>query len=130
MSVTSLVGDHEAGDYDISIPLAISQPIEKMLDQTKESSTAYGTYRDRLLNLWSRIVKKEAGSESFPWWNMPPSSGTTTYECDDNLGTPGAADCHALEFSELGRPSDTVTVGPNTPKLLSSSKSPKRAVRL
>ena len=43
------------------------------------------------------------------------------YDCDANLGAPREVDCELLEYSQLGPPSDTITVGPGAPKLLSSN---------
>ena len=34
------------------------------------------------------------------------------YECDASLGSPSATDCSQLEWSQLGPPSDSVSVGP------------------
>ena len=42
------------------------------------------------------------------------------YECDNKLGVPVSADCSQLTYSELDPPSDTVTIGPNAVKFLSS----------
>ena len=44
-----------------------------------------------------------------------------TYECDENLGAPRPVDCSQLEYSQLGAPSDTFTIGSAAPKVLSLS---------
>ena len=65
---------------------------------------------------------------SAAWWayiedqgDMSPENRESemVYTCDAALGAPNAADCAQLAYSELGPPSDTVTVGPGAAKLLS-----------
>ena len=55
------------------------------------------------------------------WWETfktdSPSEGegeteTMLYSCDASLGSPTSVDCSLLSYSELGAPSDSVTIGP------------------
>ena len=53
---------------------------------------------------------------------LPPDD--MAYECDSGLGSPSEVDCAKLEFSELGPPSDTISISPDNPTFLHSSDSP------
>ena len=44
------------------------------------------------------------------------------YTCDAGLGAPTEVDCALLEYEQLRGSSDTLSVGPGTPKVLSSSE--------
>ena len=63
-----------------------------------------------------------SGAERQPWWNTalsdPSSPNEMEYACSADLGSPDEADCNQLEASQLGQPSDTVTIGPGNPKIL------------
>ena len=43
------------------------------------------------------------------------------YECDGSLGNPSETDCSQLEWSQLGPPSDTVSVGPGNATFVHSN---------
>ena len=43
------------------------------------------------------------------------------YECDASLGSPPEADCSQLEWSQLGPPSDTVSVAPGVATFVHSN---------
>ena len=59
-----------------------------------------------------------------PWWfpfktgRSPEEESEMVYTCDSHLGAPNAADCSQLSYSELGVPSDTITVGPGQARVL------------
>ena len=62
-----------------------------------------------------------------PWWpspqdsDSPPAGDTAVYECDTKLGTPSDSGCSHIDYS-VGAPSDTLTLAPGLPKILTSSK--------
>ena len=81
----------------------------------------------------SRVIDSKNGYK--PWWgdetgthngpqDSPSQDGEDNmeFDCDAGLGIPTAADCSQLDYSQLGPSSDIVSIGPGTPKLLSSSK--------
>ena len=90
------------------------QPERKLEDHDSWYLTALGLSGNML-----------AGGQK-PWWKYRENQDTTTqndemaYECDANLGAPSEIDCTRLEYSELGVPSDTVTILAGIPKMLFS----------
>lgn len=73
-------------------------------------------------NLQTRGATRGSGR---PWWrNISPSSNEMTYECDIGLGQPADVDCSQIEWHQLKSniPSDTLTVGPQNPTSLHSSR--------
>ena len=64
----------------------------------------------------------QQGAEKAAWFDYRPSTDDMTYECDMSLGTPRSVDCNKLEYSQLGTGSDTIQIGPQVPKVLSTGK--------
>lgn len=66
-------------------------------------------------------MEAESGGSHHPWWTPRANTDDMTYECDARLGSPREIDCSKLEYSQLGAPSDTTTISPGAPKVLSTS---------
>ena len=65
----------------------------------------------------------ERGS-SETWWSTstdPPDE--MAYECDAKLGSPAVVDCTKIQYQDLGLASDSVQIGPGTPKLFTEGNS-------
>ena len=85
----------------------------------------YGAAADYFLN-----KANEVRDGHVPWWCYNCGFGDyhgqgqqhMAYECDASLGAPSPVDCSQLDYSQLGIPSDTVTIGPGAPKVLVSSE--------
>ena len=122
MTVSSLTGDQEPGDYDIDVPISISEALDQKAETLPDRSSLRRQYISRWLDLHFRALDMASRKKRNQWWNDSTHSSAMTYECNDNLGAPHAADCEALEYSELGISSDTVAIGPGTPKVLKTSK--------
>ena len=62
------------------------------------------------------------------WWQLAfstpikPLVDDMSYQCDAKLGNPREVDCSQLEYSQLGPLSDSISIRPGAPKILSSSK--------
>lgn len=69
----------------------------------------------RRLSSWASRMSR---GSSFPWWaafterTAARERDRMAYVCDAKLGSPLPADCSRLRYSELGPPSDSLTVGP------------------
>ena len=75
--------------------------------------------------MWELAAAGMIRSGSTTWWLSASSSiaaDDMTYECDTSLGSPTVADCSQVEWSQLGPPSDTVTVGPDQVQFMHSSE--------
>ena len=67
---------------------------------------------------WRGRAHQMTRGSSAQSWNgrnthiFPSAVDEMTYECDSNLGNPAIADCAHIEWTQLGHPSDSLTVGP------------------
>ena len=80
--------------------------------------------------MWELAAAGMIRSGSTTWWLSASRSladDEMTYECDTSLGSPAVADCSQVEWSQLGPPSDTVTVGPNNVQFMHSSESQRQS---
>ena len=110
------------GDYAIDIPIAITAQLTPGAYQGNER-LALGVQK------YGELVVRRMTSPS-QWWSPAPeppntsplATNDTVYQCDASLGTPAVTDCSQLDYSQLGAPSDSLIVGPGTPKLLTFSK--------
>ena len=59
------------------------------------------------------------------WWDVVKTVSAQpeemSYDCNANLGAPREVDCELLGYSQLGPPSDSITITPQAPRLLSSN---------
>ena len=84
-----------------------------------------GTGLSRLLQAlgynWERMTR---GGGYF-WYQglrntIDANNDQMAYVCDANLGHPAQIDCSKLQYSEIGPPSDTITIRPGAPQILNS----------
>ena len=65
------------------------------------------------------------GVMNLSWWDAVKTVSTLqdemTYTCDAALGVPKEADCKQLEFSQLGPPSDTISLSSGSIERYSSN---------
>ena len=93
--------------------------------QTVEESSAGGA---RLSNLRQGLGANWLSMRRGGLWSWYQDLKSTTnsaddkmaYVCDANLGRPTQVDCSSLQYSMFGSPSETITIGTDTPKTLSS----------
>ena len=80
-------------------------------------SQAHFMSRENPAGWWHAFEDEGSGSES------EVESDSMVYNCDAGLGSPKAVDCNQISFSELGAPSDSITIGsgPGATKTLSSN---------
>lgn len=115
--------DEYPGDFDPITPFNIAQTMVGRADR------AQSTLSSREINILSELnqvalAMQIGDQEKRPWWHedTPSELDTMEYTCDAKLGAPGSADCSQVAYSQLGYPSDSVSVGPASPKILSLSK--------
>ncbi|MCJ1238409.1 hypothetical protein MMC14_006398 [Varicellaria rhodocarpa] len=111
------------GDYDEQVPKVAATLLGDRQKDVK-GTLLESHYRDGVRQYLGYTIKARTSGYTNKWWS--PSQTSTAadnmaYECDSDLGTPNATDCNQIEDSQLGAASDTITVGPGTPKVLSSS---------
>lgn len=109
------------GDYDPAIPIYMATILVDAAQNlppnsiVRESWVANG-------RLWYNTGMAMRRPSALPWWRYPviTASDEMTYECDASLGNPSAADCTNIEWSQLGPPSDSLTVQPGNTKFFHS----------
>ena len=113
------------GDQDPSVPLALSSIFEMQASLQPENSN------QRFVNLMeSALYQGDASGQpgDRPWWDRGSIGSETaqkallasdemTYECDSRLGSPSNVYCSQIEWSQLGPPSDTLTLDPSSPTI-------------
>ncbi|KAL9122037.1 MAG: hypothetical protein Q9187_001414 [Circinaria calcarea] len=99
------VRDRNPGYVDPSVAEALS-------DGMLQAGNLVGA---RKLSSWAGRMSR---GSSFAWWaafterTAAREKDRMAYVCDAKLGSPLPADCSQLRYSELGPPSDSLTVGP------------------
>lgn len=123
ISITSRdARDHSPGNTDPEVSLALSAGnliASRLLpagSNAERHTVAHSEY-------WRRQSMNMVRGGQTPWYRRvsPPPQGEMTYECDDLLGSPAAADCSRIEWDQLGPASDTVAVGPGVTFVHSNS---------
>ena len=125
LTVTIDGGDEypKIADHIGALPANILGKLHRMSEQRGPHRQYYrravSSFVARMFNTMSRN----------PWWSTPrtrtvemPALDDMAYDCDASLGVPDAADCSQIDYSQLGAPSDRLMIGPNSPKILSSSE--------
>ena len=114
------------GDQHPSVPLAISYLFEQ------QSKTQPVDSHEHFVSLMeSALYQGDASGQPGPraWWDRGSigsesaqrtllASDHMTYECDSKLGNPSNIYCSQIERSQLGPPSDTLTVAPEATTFL------------
>lgn len=114
--------DHRPGDYDLAVPLYMSGILATAAQKSPPNSIA------RTLHLtnwrrWYTTAVSMRRPNMVPWWRRYPLTtihDEMTYECDENLGNPAAADCTDIEWNQLGSPSDSLTLESGNTKFFHS----------
>ena len=123
VTVSKPTGDtvHEPGYYDPSIAQVLSDAAQRAGEALPRNNVMAQRFKTEADMLAGQADAMSRGS-IVPWWSysLAVLEDQMTYACDAKLGTPKSADCTALEYSELGPDSDTVTIGPEVLKFLSS----------
>ena len=118
------VGPSQApGDYDEIPPKIIGRDFGDKQRQTKNPSLKKH-YADGVKQYLGYAVQARLSGYSNKWWKRDQNwmgADNMAYECDADLGIPNPKDCSQIEYYRLGAPSDKFTVGPGSPKVLSSS---------
>ena len=76
--------------------------------------------------LWALVSADMTRGSSSTWWQGKMNTqisdeDTMTYECDAGLGSPLTVDCAQVEYSQLGAPTDTISVRPEEVTFLHSN---------
>ena len=120
-SVRGVGKPDQPGNYDPTVALRLSQY------SRQPSPLGHGYLANIFRNLWyttftNMFHNQRLGGERTTWWktavSAPTSQNEMEYVCHADLGSPSAADCNQLEATQLGPPSNTVFVGPGSPKVL------------
>ncbi|KAL9117088.1 MAG: hypothetical protein Q9187_006379 [Circinaria calcarea] len=119
------VGDEAAypGETDPSIAYSLAYALDQAGQKQADGSNLKAHYERAAAVLEERGDEMERlGHITWQQYKASPpiSQRHMVYECDSKLGVPMSADCSQLAYSELGPPSDTITIGPNAAKFLSS----------
>ena len=122
VTVTKTDEEQAPGDYDPIIPLFLGFTLN-----AEAGTTPPGSLRQHYIEGAARynsisLQMNTDGDGKLTWYEYKAASDDMTYECDPTLGTPQWTDCSQLEYSKLGASSDTLSVGPGTPKVLTSSE--------
>lgn len=109
------------GNYDPGVPESIAQKFTTKYTEATPNSKfelLYGTS----VKTWEMKTEDMSRGGTTPWWKpASDASDEMTYECDAGLGSPSSIDCSKIEWSQLGPPSDTVSVGPGRVTFLHSN---------
>ena len=122
MTVSDRPEEISPGNHDPLIPLSLSLNLNRLAENTPN-----GPLKDHY-NLGAAryssasLQMDHSGQGNMAWNQYDIASDDMTYQCDPTLGVPRSADCNLLEYTELGPSSDTLNIGPGTPKVLTSSK--------
>ena len=120
VTVDSPVEDIEnPGDYDPAVGAVLFNGIYAQYRRTPNSH--YAAAVSRLGISWLLMERGGYNTWWYPYHNGGAPLDEMTYECDSNLGNPRKADCSRLEYSQLGNPSDSITVGPGEVSFFHSS---------
>ncbi|MCJ1241062.1 hypothetical protein MMC14_009066 [Varicellaria rhodocarpa] len=117
-------GPPDTPNKDDDIPNHLSDELNSWSSQgdnpTGHSMFLVGIQRRAFRLMGAKLLMLEGRISN--WWDGEPADPSLViYECDSKLGNPTKSDCTQLEYSQLGPPSDTLAVGPEVAKLLSSN---------
>ena len=110
------------GDTDPAVPqvLAGAEYNQARLNNDPSVKALY----ESDARLWTLISTTLIRGGSDTWWHhtdLQVSDDKMTYECDTGLGSPSRVDCAQVEYSQMGPPSDTISVGPGEVTFLHSN---------
>ena len=113
------------GYEDPAIGEALSDAMQKAgrnAPANSDMAEHYSEGASRLFQQAQRMTPR--GSSHRAWYKIDTDprgpDNPMTYTCNADLGSPNPVDCGMLEYTQLGPPTDTITVGPGVSKFLSS----------
>ncbi|KAL9116589.1 MAG: hypothetical protein Q9187_006886 [Circinaria calcarea] len=109
------------GEYDPAVPHQLARAVQQAAMTEPERSSVRSKYQNLAKSLTLAALDTPRSS-NHRWTRNPPGLDTMTYECDSKLGVPRPIDCIQIAYSQLGFPSDTISIRPGIDKLLSLSK--------
>ena len=116
------VNEYRPGEQDPAVPEALSDALRGVASSMRPGNPYATRYLDGSILFMAEAYALDRSSGGSWWKDMegaPVRRIHMVYECDAKLGTPASADCSQLEYSQLGPPSDVITVGPGLDKVLS-----------
>ena len=116
--------DPQTGNRDPTIAGTISSWAHSAYDRSLEQQDTFPKqFKSFLLKaiekeFYGKAMLNNRGQNSV--WSSPSSTPPyeMTYLCDASLGAPSSANCSNIDYSLFGAPSDTVMIGPGSPKVL------------
>ena len=117
ISIRSRTAEANPGLFDPEVALALWGASNIAAALSPKDSPEEKIASSRADHWLVRANRMTRGTSIVSWClqdnKIPPSDvDEMTYECDANLGNPAVADCAQIEWSQLGHPSDSLTVGP------------------
>ena len=115
--------DPDTGNTDPAISRAISTWVQSSYERSlSKQETFPDQFKSWILKAIGREFYNKAMTRlqdrSVVWNAIPSIPDEMTYHCDAGLGAPSATNCSKIDYSQLGAPSDTVMIGPGSPKVL------------
>ena len=109
---------NQPGNYDPSIALRLYEYSTQYILASSKSLAGPSTnpWYYAFLGMYQNLQQGDKVSRS-TWWDSVQrvAEDQMAYTCDANMGTPVESDCHQLEASQLGPPSDIVLIHPDAP---------------
>ena len=117
VSIVARRTDLRPGIYDPEVAIALWGASNIAAALSVEHSPDERAMLARAQAWKTRAHQMTRGLSVQPWngrdtQTSPSAVDEMTYECDSNLGNPTMADCAQIEWTQLGHPSDSLTVGP------------------
>ena len=115
--------DPNTGNTDPYISSAVSMWLRSAYERSLSfQETLAERYKSWVLkaieNQFYRQAMTRLQDRSVAWDATTSVPDEMTYRCDAGLGVPSATNCSRIDYSQLGAPSDTVMIGPVSPKVL------------
>ena len=101
------------GNTDPQIPMSFARTTQRAREGEAGPVSDILNQIIQIEEYWTRIGEGMQRGSSKTWWQLisPPPQAEMTYQCDANLGSPPTVDCTQIEWSQLGSPSDTLSIG-------------------
>ena len=110
--MSSQTDDFYPGNYDPTVGRAIYSAVSDEWALYRDLGVPTNPFQYLLLRFGYNWVVMERGSRN-TWFSYTASPrDEMTYQCNSSLGHPEQVDCNKLQYSQLGYPSDTITIQP------------------